>query len=218
MEEHEERLFRVLDRLEEVGLKISLDKCQFCQAKVRYVGHIVSAEGIATDPDKVSAVTNWPQPVDLKSLRSFLGFYARIVKPLTELTKGYAPTQQKKKAEAHKSNTYLKESEPFGDRWTPSCTEAFHQIILCLTTAPILAFANPSKPYVLHVDASLDGLGAVLYQEHPSGLHPVAFASRKLSNSEQKYPIHQLEFLALKWAIVDKFQDYLYGAKFTVRY
>lgn len=70
---------------------------------------------------------------------------------------------------------------------------------------------------MLHVDAILDGLGAVLYQEHPSGLRPVAFASWKLSKSEQKYPIHQLEFLALKWAIVDKFHDYLYGAKFTVR-
>lgn len=57
LEEHEEWFFRVLDRLEEVGLKISLDKCQFCQAKVRYVGHIMSAEGIATDPDKVLSQT-----------------------------------------------------------------------------------------------------------------------------------------------------------------
>lgn len=69
----------------------------------------------------------------------------------------------------------------------------------------------------MHVDACLQGLGAVLYQEHSTGLRPVAFASRKLNNAEQKYPIHQLEFLALKWAVVDKFHDYLYGAKFTVR-
>lgn len=63
------------------------------------------------------------------------------------------------------------------------------------------------------MDASFDGLGAVLNQEHPEGLLPIAFASRKLSNSERNYPIHQLEFLALKWALVDKFHDYLYGAK-----
>lgn len=226
MTEHEERLLKVLDRLEEVGLKVSLDKCQFCQTKVKYVGHIVSAEGVATDPEKVKAVSTWPQPTDLKSLRSFLGFcgyyrrfianYAAIVQPLTELTKGYAPTQQGRKLDKEKSKTYL-ESEPFGDRWNQSCTEAFRRIIQCLTTAPVLAFADPNKPYILHVDASLKGLGAVFYQEHSSGLQPVAFASRKLSNSEQNYPVHQLEFLALKWAVVDKFHDYLYGVKFTIR-
>ncbi len=91
----------MLDRLEEVGLKVSLDKCQICRDKVKYVGHIVSPDGVSTDPDKVEAVTKWPRPTDLKSLRSFLGFcgyyrrfvanYAAIVKPLTELTKGYPP-------------------------------------------------------------------------------------------------------------------------------
>ncbi|KAI4888737.1 hypothetical protein NFI96_009817, partial [Prochilodus magdalenae] len=68
LEEHEDRLLKVLDRLEEAGLKVSLDKCQFCQPRVKYVGHIVSAEGIATDPSKVEAVTNWPLPYDIKSL------------------------------------------------------------------------------------------------------------------------------------------------------
>ncbi|KAL1264128.1 hypothetical protein QQF64_004483 [Cirrhinus molitorella] len=227
LEEHEERLLKVLDRLEEAGLKVSIDKCCFCQNRVKYVGHIVSKEGIATDPDKIAAVTHWPQPTDLKSLRSFLGFcgyyrrfianYSSIVRPLTELTRGYAPTMKRKNASQGKTMTYFKESEPFGDRWDDSCTTAFHQIIHCLTHAPVLAFADPSQPYILHVDASLKGLGAVLYQEYPEGLHPVAVASRKLRTAEQRYPIHQLEFLSLKWAVVDKFHDYLYGAKFTVR-
>uniref|UniRef100_A0A672J9G5 Reverse transcriptase/retrotransposon-derived protein RNase H-like domain-containing protein n=1 Tax=Salarias fasciatus TaxID=181472 RepID=A0A672J9G5_SALFA len=146
--------------------------------KVKYVGHIVSADGVATDPSKVEAVTTWPRPTDLKTLRSFLGFWYR---------------------------------------WDQACTDAFESIKHRLTNAPVLAFADPSKPYVLHVDASLAGLGAVLYQEHPEGLRPVAFASRKLSSSERNYPIHQLEFLSLKWAIVEKFHDYLYGARFTVR-
>ncbi len=78
-------------------------------------------------------------------------------------------------------------------------------------------FADPTKLYILHVDASMNGLGAVLNQEHPNGLRRVAYASRKLSVSEQRYPIHQLEFLALKWAVVDKFHDYLYGAQFVVK-
>lgn len=226
LEEHEERLIKVLDRLGEAGLKISLDKCQFCQPKVKYLGHIVSADGVSPDPAKVEAVTTWPQPTDLKTLKSFLGFcgyyrrfianYAAIVRPLTELTKGYAPTQKSRKHSKDPTRSYLKESEPFGDRWDQACTDAFHQVIHSLTHAPVLAFANPDKPYILHVDASLKGLGAVLYQEYSEGLRPVAFASRKLSQSETRYPIHQLEFLSLKWAVVDKFHDYLYGARFTV--
>lgn len=119
LEEHEERLLRVLDRLEEVGLKLSLDKCQFCQPRVKYVGHIVSADGVATDPEKLEAVARWPKPTDLKSLRSFLGFcgyyrrfianYSGIVRPLTELTKGYAPTQRGRKQAPDKTKTYFKD-------------------------------------------------------------------------------------------------------------
>lgn len=226
LEEHEERLLRVLDRLAEVGLKLSLDKCQFCQPEVKYVGHIVSAAGIATDPDKIKAVADWQPPTHLKSLQSFLGFcgyyrkfiknYSAIVRPLTDLTKGYPPVRRGKKP-VKPNNDYFRPSEPFGERWTPACADAFRQIIQCLTSAPVLAFADATKPYILHVDASFDGLGAVLNQEYPEGLRPVAFASRKLCQSEKNYPVHQLEFLALKWAVVDKFHDYLYGARFTVR-
>lgn len=139
------------------------------------------------------------------------------MRPLTVLTKGYAPAQRKHKPVKKDNLGYFQESEPFGEKWDQSCTEAFNKIIHCLTNAPVLAFADPNKPYVLHVDASFKGLGAVLYQAYPEGLRPVAFASRKLSPSEHNYPIHQLEFLALKWAVVDKFHDYLNGATFTVR-
>lgn len=225
LEEHEERLFKVLDRLEEFGLKVSIDKCQFCQEEVKYVGHIVSASGIAPDPEKVEAVTRWKMPTDLKSLRSFLGFcgfyrrfiknYSAIVRPLTDLTKGYPPVKGKR--DATSTGKYFKEAEPFGARWNQTCSEAFRKIVHCLTNAPVLAFADSTKPYVLHVDASANGLGAVLNQEYLEGLRPVAYASRKLSSTEQRYPTHQLEFLALKWAVVDKFHDYLYGVKFVVR-
>ncbi|XP_061127111.1 uncharacterized protein LOC133147011 [Syngnathus typhle] len=227
LEEHEQRLLKVINRLEEAGLKLSLDKCQFCRPQVNYVGHIVSEHGIATDPAKVESVTKWTQPTDLTSLQSFLGFcgyyrrfiknFSIIVRPLTELCKGYPPTQKKTKSNPSPDKNYYKKEEPFGDRWDKSCSEAFQRIIHCLTSAPVLAFADPTKPYMLHIDASYQGLGAVLNQEYPEGLRPVAFASRKLSTSEKNYPVHQLEFLALKWAVVDKFHDYLYGAQFTVR-
>uniref|UniRef100_A0A8C8DU84 ribonuclease H n=1 Tax=Oryzias sinensis TaxID=183150 RepID=A0A8C8DU84_9TELE len=128
LEEHEQRLLKVLDRLEEYGLKVSIDKCQFCQSQVKYVGHIVSEKGIATDPEKVAVVKNWPEPTDLKTLRSFLGFcgyyrrfianYSSIVRPLTELTKGYPPTQKNKKIKPQDSSkNYFKPSEPFKERW-----------------------------------------------------------------------------------------------------
>ena len=82
---------------------------------------------------------------------------------------------------------------------------------------PILAYADFRKPFILHTDSSLDGLGAVLYQEDQDGqLRVIAYASRSLSKSERNYPVHKLEFLALKWAVTDKFKEYLYGATFQV--
>lgn len=81
----------------------------------------------------------------------------------------------------------------------------------------MLVYADPTKPYELHVDASRDGLGGILYQDQDSGLRPVAYVSCSLTPSEKNYPVHKLKFLALKWAVVDKLKDYLYGAAFVVK-
>ncbi|KAK7884500.1 hypothetical protein WMY93_027623 [Mugilogobius chulae] len=225
LEQHEERLMRVLNRLKEFGLKLSVEKCTFFQTSVRYLGHIVSKNGIETDPDKVEALRSWPIPKNLKELRSFLGFsgyyrrfvegYSHIVKPLHELTAGYPPSQKKLKPLVNPAQ-YLNPKEPFGGRWTVACQEAFETIKEKLTSAPVLAFADPKKPYLLHTDASATGLGAVLYQEQEGQKRVIAYASRGLSRSESRYPAHKLEFLALKWAVTEKFSDYLYGTSFTV--
>ncbi len=92
LEEHERRLLHVLERLKDYGLKLSLDKCKFFQTSVKYIVHIVSEDGVETDPQKIEAIKTWPSPRNLKELRSFLGFsgyyrrfikyYAKIVKPL----------------------------------------------------------------------------------------------------------------------------------------
>lgn len=84
------------------------------------------------------------------------------------------------------------------------------------SSAPVLGFANPKLPYLLHTDASTTGLGATSYQQQDGELRVLAFASRGLSKSEARYPAHKLEFLALKWAVTEKLSDYLYGADFTV--
>lgn len=118
----------------------------------------MSAYSVLPDPEKIELVTNWPQSTDMKTLKSFLGFcsyyhslranYVAIVKPLTELTKGYAQIQKSRKHNKDPNKSYLRESEPFGERWDQSCTDAFHQIIRSLTQAPVLAFANSKK--VIH--------------------------------------------------------------------
>ena len=98
--------------------------------------------------------------------------------------------------------------------WAEAQQQTFDTIISSLTNPPILAYADYSLPFELHTDASLDGLGAVLYQEQEGKKRVVAYASRSLKVSEKNYPAHKLEFLALKWAVVEKFHDYLYGSKF----
>ncbi|XP_076745452.1 retrovirus-related Pol polyprotein from transposon opus [Maylandia zebra] len=227
LEEHEERLMKVLTRLKEFGLKLSPEKCVFFQTSVRYLGHVVSRNGVRTDPEKISALKTWPVPQTLRELKSFLGFagyyrrfvkgYSSIVKPLHNLTSGYPPSHKKSKVNARQSaHQYHDPKDPFGGRWTPACQEAFESVIQSLTTAPVLAFADPQKPYILHTDASTTGLGAVLYQEQEGQLRVIGYASRGLSRSENRYPAHKLEFLALKWSVTEKFSDYLYGNHFTV--
>ncbi|XP_051953222.1 retrovirus-related Pol polyprotein from transposon opus [Xyrauchen texanus] len=225
LEEHESRLLQVLNRLKEYGLKLSPEKCRFFQTSVRYLGHIVSRDGVETDPAKVEALKTWPKPTNLKELRSFLGFagyyrrfvreYSKIIKPLTDLTAGYPPLR-KSGIKKPKEGSYFNPKEEFGDRWTQDCQSAFDSIIGKLTSAPVLGFANPKLPYVLHTDASTTGLGAALYQEQEGQMRVIAFASRGLTKGESRYPAHKLEFLALKWAVTSKFSDYLYGVEFTV--
>ncbi|XP_040195295.1 uncharacterized protein LOC120928256 [Rana temporaria] len=227
LEEHEERLEKVLSRLHEEGLKLSMEKCKFYQSSVSYLGHIVSAEGVATDPQKLDAVTSWPRPTNVTELRSFLGFcsyyrrfvegFAKIAHPLTELLKNQEGAGSDPDGPGKPKEGPRKKKESIEDQWTTQCEEAFVQLKRSLTTAPVLAYADPARPYELHVDASRDGLGGVLYQEYDGHLRPIAYVSRSLTPAERNYPTHKLEFLALKWAVVDKLRDYLYGAEFVIK-
>ncbi|GFR73017.1 Pol polyprotein [Elysia marginata] len=103
-------------------------------------------------------------------------------------------------------------------KWQAEQEEAFKTLKSRLCTTPVLMYPDTTKPYDLHTDASSTGLGVVLYQKIEDKLHVVAYASRCLRKAEIRYPVHKREFSALKWAICEKFSDYLYGApKFTVR-
>lgn len=219
-EEHLERIDRVLIRLQECGLKLNPKKCSFCQEKVKYVGHVVSARGIEADPEKCEKVRNWPQPRTPEEVRQFLGFagyyrrfvkgFSKIAKPLTELM----PTPVKGKPK--KKGKKVEKTSPKPWTWGPEQDIAFNTLKECLSQPPVLGFADYSQPFELHTDASGSGLGAVLYQEQDGQKRALSYASRGLSKSERNYPAHKLEFLALKWAVTEKFRDYLYGHKFTI--
>ena len=169
----------------------------------------MSGKGIATNPKKVEAVAKWPTPKTVYDVRSFLGFvgyyrrfikdFSKIAKPIREVITGLE-NQSKRTAK----KTFVE--------WTEAADFVFeHLKKLCIST-PILAYPDYKLPFVLHTDSSSEGLGAVLYQKQNEKLRVIAYASRSVSKSESHYPAHKLEFLALKWAVCEKFHEYLYGS------
>ena len=195
VEEHLAKVEKVFERLQEWGLKLKPKKCHLLMKRIKYLGHIVSEDGVEADPEKIEAVRSWPVPSTVQQLWQALGFfcyYRRFVKdfsklsqPLHDLVKGLGNMSRlNKKTPVKMDETALAALENLRDK---------------LTTPPILAFADYSKPFELHMDASGQGLGAVLYQEQDGKLRVIAYASRGLKPSETNYPAHKLEFLALKW-------------------
>ncbi|KAI4883964.1 hypothetical protein NFI96_008254, partial [Prochilodus magdalenae] len=230
-----ERLQMVLSRLAEHNLKLSPKKCSFLQRSVRFLGHIICEEGVQTDPEKVKVI-NDIQTMDLmesdkktpcaKKIRSFLGmvmYYQHFIercsakaKPLFKLAVEPATHNSgKRKRKALRKATHVKLSP---SDWSTECQEAFEILKHDIKTSVTLAHPNFSEPFILAVDASFDGIGAVLSQKTPAEkiARPVAFASKTLSKSQLNYPAHRLEFLALKWAVCDKFSHWLKGRHFVV--
>ena len=221
-DEHLKRLNFVFERLDEAGLKLKPSKCNFLQDEVRYLGHLVSKDGIRTDPSKIEALQKWPGSTSTQDVRQFIGFagfyrrfipdFSKVAKPLHDLLKG-VPSKRCKQKSLSQRKSPTNSSVPF--RWTGEHQEVFQKLINLLSSTPVLAFADFNLPFILHTDASGSGISGVLYQEQEGQKRPIAFASRSLSAAESRYPAHKLEFLALKWAVTDKFKEYLYGSKFT---
>lgn len=217
-EDHLVRLETVLQRLRETGLKIKVEKCHFLQSEVKFLGHVVSAEGVSTDPEKVSAVKQWPVPNTLKELRSFVGFCSYYRRFIEGFSKVAGPLHNvvnlcSSQASAAQADRLFKHS------WTPECQQAFEHLQERLTSAPTLGYADFTLPFVLETDASSLGLGAVLYQYQDGRKTVIAYASRRLRGAEhndRNYSSMKLELLALKWAVVEKFRSYLLGSKFTI--
>ena len=114
----------------------------------------------------------------LSAVRRVLSGYSQIAKPFNSLTAGYCPPKKRGKVyKRERSTPFVSPNAPLGEEWTPECESAFRTLIEKLTSAPILAYANPQLPYVVHTDACCDGLGAALYQEQEGKLRVVAYAS-----------------------------------------
>ncbi|GFW23820.1 retrovirus-related Pol polyprotein from transposon 297 [Trichonephila clavipes] len=202
-EEHLQNIRKVLSKLSDANLKLNPSKCKFFQKEVNYLGHIISAEGVRTDPEKVSAVKNWKRPENLLELRSFLGlctYYRKFVKGFSNIARPlHKLTESKQKFQ-----------------WTKECEDSFLQLKEALTSSPILIYPQPDKPFILDTDASNESVGAVLSQEIDGQERVVAYWSKCLSKPERNYCVTRKELLAIVKAI-EHFHHYLYGQKFLLR-
>ena len=204
-EEHLVHVGVVLDKIRAAGLTLKPEKCHLGMAEVQYLGHRVGCGSQRPEPAKVEAVANWPTPTTKTQVLAFLGTagyyrrfvpdYSTIAKPLTDLTKKNLPKQV---------------------LWSLACEAAFQALKQALVNAPVLAAPVPNKRFLVHTDASMYGLGAVLSQVgEDGGEHPVAYLSRKLLPREVSYAAVEKECLALVWAL-KKLSPYLYGQEFSL--
>lgn len=202
LQEHKKDLMTILRKIGEAQLKIQPDKCEFFQKQVQFLGHTVSEDGVRPNTDKIEIIKKWPTPKTEKEVRQFLGLlgyyrrfikdFAKLVKPLTNLLR-------------NDSNFEI----------TQEVVNCFEKCKEILTTDPILIYPDFNKEFLLTTDASDYAIGAVLSQGVIGKDRPIAFASRTLNKTEEKYSATEKEFLAIVWA-VKHFRPYIYGRKFKL--
>ncbi len=185
LEDHRKYVRQVLESLRGAGLQLDIDKCEFHKTEVKYLGLIITTEGIKMDPEKVSAILDWEAPKNVKDVRGFIGFanfyrrfideFSVIISPLVRLTRKDAKFD-----------------------WTDECQHAFDRLKSAFTTAPILRHFDPTLPCVVEADSSDFCTGGILSQEDSDGvLRPVAYFSKRLAPAECNYEIYDKELLAI---------------------
>ncbi len=186
LQDHVQHVRRVLQRLLENGLLVKVEKCVFHAQSVPFLGYIISSEGVRMDPEKIQAVVDWPTPDSRKALQRFLGFanfyrrfirnYSQLAAPLTALTS---------------TKTMF--------RWSEAADAAFSNLKSRFVSAPILIAPDPSRQFVVEVDASEVGVGTVLSQRSFSDekIQSCTFFSHRLSPAERNYDIGNRELLAV---------------------
>ena len=203
-EEHLQHLDQVFAALKKQRYHVRLQKCEFLKTEVKFLGHLLTQDGISMQKEKVEALQAWETPfTTAKQVKSFLGatawyqayiaHYATMAAPLYEITST--------------KRTFV---------WTESCERAVQQLKEALLTAPVLVRWQDEKPTRVITDASKVGIGAVLEQQHQDGWRPVSFWSRKLRAPELNYSATDLEWLAVVMAVTRVWHWLLEGRPFTV--
>ncbi|KAI7959262.1 hypothetical protein MJO28_003053 [Puccinia striiformis f. sp. tritici] len=203
---HVEKIKTVLTTATATGLKMSIKKCNFGYGELKALGHIVSGLSLAIDQNKVAAVLLKPMPQNITEMQSFLGFcsyYRQYIENFALKTKSLYEL-------CTKDTIY----EMTHDR-----VVRFEELRIAMTSAPVLAQPDYDKPFILYIDACLDGLGAALHQEFLIDdkriEKPILFISRQIRDAEKRYGASQMECLALVWSL-EKLHYYLEGSKFVV--
>jgi transposase InsO family protein len=203
LEQHLERLMMILERLRSSGLKLKPEKCCLFRKSVSFLGHVISENGIGTDPQKTQAVSDWPVPKCVRDVRSFLGlasYYRRFVQNFAKIASPlHAITRKNQRFE-----------------WTQEAEKAFNLLKLAMTSPPILSMPTDDGKFVLDTDASDRAIGAVLSQKQEGVEKVIAYASRSLDRREQNYCVTRKELLAVVY-FLRYFKQYLLGRSFVVR-
>ena len=203
IESHLSDLSEVLDLLQKAGLKLKPAKCHLLQSEVLFLGHIVSVNGLLSNPALLENVKNWNPPKDVKQIQQFIGlcnYYRRFIygfsdlaSPITELTK---------------------KDVPF--RWSEECQNAFDLLKQALCSAPILAYPKNEGTYILDTDASDSGVSGVLSQVQEGCERVICYGSKKLSKTQRNYCVIRRELLAAI-TFITEYRHYLLGHSFILR-
>ena len=202
-EEHDARLEKVLQRLHDTGLTLNLQKCQFSQSEVKFLGQVVNKDGIHPDPDKVRAIQEVQPPKTVSDIRRFLVMCNHLSKFAPNLAEKTKPLREL----LNKHNQWT---------WEEPQRKAFAEVKQALVTSPVLSLFDQNRETVVSADASSYGIGAVLLQRQPEGeLKPISYISRSLTPTEQRYAQIEKEALAFTWAC-ERLSDYLLGLEFHI--
>ena len=202
-EDHLSSLDEILLRMSEANLKLSPEKCTLFQKQVRFLGHLISEHGVATDPRKIEEVKNWKTPRKVREIRSFLGlcsYYRKFVRGFSSIAKPLHKLTEK--------------GEQFS--WSEVCENAFQELKLALTNAPILSYPISEGMFILDTDASAVGIGSVLQQEQQEEEKVISYYSKCLSKEERRYCVTRRELLAVICS-VKHYHQYLFGRHFVIR-
>ena len=203
IQEHNERLTQVMERVQKYGLKLNKNKCQFGVQEIVFLGDKLSAQGVEPDQEKICAIQSMPRPTEKADVRRIMGMLNFIAKFIPNLSVKTSCMREL----LHEDNLF---------EWTNRHEREWENLKQTLTTAPVLTFFDPSKKIKVSTDASKDGIGGVLLQAEGEHWKPVAYASRTMTETECRYAQIEKECLGLVFGL-EKFHSYIYGLPtFTV--